>query len=326
MRSSIFALLVCAAAVSGCQMNGEQSQYDSPVKKTGTKRQKFCYYDRIKADEYRLDAKYSYFVESDFFYDPNSPAFSQKESDKFEPIRQQKFKVEQTGLITFDAESLRKPKHKIDRYKEIKINNNYYRLDKAYATKVITEDCSEFYISVSDVQSVISGNVREMSGDLISDNELLSFIGSKPLQKRQIDADVVYDEFDKIYKIRTPEHNNMILRAVYDERDDRVVLIQLYADLVFFGEWGNISRAVDDSGNERTLVRIDTDTDCSASSVVGFCNLTETVGAEFPESFLRKNKDGFRVKFAGSIERVRSIEPFMIESLLKAVERLQSSE
>lgn len=322
----IFALGATTILV-GCQATSSPATYQgsNSSDSASTNNDQTCSFSELPGNEYRIAPEYRQYITNDFFYDPEVVEVYQLDKSKFSSLTNQNFKVLETGVVTAEDRQSRQSYLSPYRYNEVEIDGTPYMLDKSFSTKLVTEDCSIFYLGGSMLPGSLTSNIQLASGEPITSNDLLMIIGTEPLAKRQMKAKVTFDEFDRLYRIRTPAHDDMLLRGIYKPETNDLMLVQLYTNLLFFDDWGNISRAVDDSGTTRELTRIDTDIDCSSSELFG-CRLTETVGVTLSEQFLIDNQDGFRVKFSGTQEKVIAVKPFMIQGFLAGVKEARAKQ
>lgn len=319
----LITVLGAAILLAGCQATSSPATYQG--NNSSTNNAQACGFSKLPGNEYRIAPEYRQFITNDFFYDPDVAEVYQLDKSKFSPLTSQSFKVLETGVVTAEDRQSRQAYLSPYRYNEVEIDGTPYMLDKSFSTKLVTEDCSIFYLGGSMLPKSLTSHIQMANGEPITSEDLLVLIGTEPLAKREMAAEVTFDEFDRLYRIRTPAHDGMILRGAYKPETDDLMLVQLYTNLLFFKDWGNISRAVDDTGTTREITRIDTDIDCSSSSLVG-CRLTETVGVTLSEQFLMDNQDGFRVKFSGTREKVVEVKPFMIQGFLAGVKEAKAKQ
>lgn len=277
-----------------------------------------CGYQNISGNEYIISPRYAPYVMNDFFYDPNSEKLSQRETSKFSSLINSPFKIFKTGITTVDDLKNRQPFNDGYRYEEVNYNGVPYKRDKTFSTQIITSDCSIYYISGDNIAIALQTEILNKDRTKPHENDLKKFISPTSLQEIDLSASMHHDNFKKVTKFETPAFDNALIRGAIDDKNNNLLFIQLYVNLIFFNDWGNISSAYDTEGNLHKVVKIHTDVDCSNSSILG-CKLTETVGAELDKNFLINHKDGFEIKFSGSQDSVVKIPKKMVTSIINVL-------
>jgi hypothetical protein len=319
-------LVVVALLLIGCQATGPKTYSVNTESKT-IARPKTCSFEQIPGKAYLIAPNYRKYVTNSFFYDPEREKVWQRDESKFTSLISQQFKIVETGVVTQEDGKLRQRNLSKYRYSEDEIKGIPYVRDKAFSSKLVTEDCSIYYLSGGTIVNYLLSFVVNVDGSKINEDDVLALYGSEPLKKKSMDAVIEYDRFEKRLKVTTPYFNNMLLRGSININDQSVTFLQLYLDLTFFDKWGFISNAIDTNGIGHEVVKISTDTDCSNSKMFG-CKLTETVGVEIDEEFLKKNRDGFELKVFGTKEKIVKVSGHMVEGFLsglkKAKEKVKS--
>jgi len=149
-------------------------------------------------------------------------------------------------------------------------------------------------------------------------------LGEKNLKPFQIPpAKIENDKFKNTIKITGLYDNNMMFRAWGSTKTGKLndSNVQLYADVKFLENWAQLEQAYDENANERKLVKIDKDANCS-NKYLG-CQLTETVGVELPINYLKTKPNGFELKVSGKQERILKIASYQIKQILDAVKNLE---
>lgn len=298
----------------GCQSGGPKTYSTNAELKSSTNA-KSCAFDEIPGKPYLIAPDFQNYVTNSFFYDPEREKVRQLDKGNYSSLISQQLKIIETGVITNEDIKSRQPYLSKYRYSEDEIQGTSYIRDKAYSSKLVTKDCSVYYLSGgTDVRSLMSSIVN-LDGSKINEEDILALYGVEPLKKKSMNASVEYDRFEKTLKISTPYYDNMLIRGVINTNNKSVTFLQLYVDLTFFDKWGAISSAIDTDGVRHEVVKISTDADCSNSDMFG-CKLKETVGITIDEDFLNKNLGGFEIKAFGTKDKIIKVSAQMIEGFL----------
>lgn len=281
-----------------------------------------CNYEALPGKSYIINERFKPNITNNFFIDPDKEKHKQLDKNDYQSLISQRFKIVETGIITAEDLKSRAPNLGNYRYKEEEIDGEVYNRDKTYSTKVLTENCTTYYLSGATTKSSLHAYIKNMDGSVIDDKDVLSLIGTKPLQVLELKHELHYDKFEKIYKITTPLFKDQLLRGSVSAKTNEIINIQLYINFKFFDKWGNIQRAVDTDGNRHEVTKISTDSDCS--SRFSGCLLTETIGITLGSEFLEKNKDGFEIKATGTQERVISVPGKLVKSFLTGIVKAKS--
>lgn len=308
-----FIFVSIALAFTGCTSVGLPQNNPVNLTKHGT-----CNYATIQGTEYALAPQFKQYVTNHFFYDEKTEKYSQLSKDKYIDLVNNAFKISKLDVVTAEDIKNKAPYLDAYRYEEVSFNGIPYKKDKTYSTQVITSNCSVFYLAGDTSKSSMQSNIIHKDGSQLSDDEIKSFISPLALHVVNFDAIKSHDNFKKLTKIETPSFDDLMIRGALKDRDNKILFIQLYADLTFFNDWGHISQAYDTDGKTHEVVSINTNVDCSHSDMFG-CRLTETVGADLNMKFLLNHPDGFEMKFSGSQERIVKVPKVMVQSFLAAI-------
>lgn len=305
-KQSYFLVVVSAALLlSGCATSG--SVVMSPSLLNGSKN---CSYSAISGNEYKLSELTKQYPSNKFFFDASTD-LGQLEKSSYADLVNGTFKVVDSGIMTAHDTlyaSIYEPEN-------ITLNGVPYKKEKSLSTKLVTSSCTVFYLRGSETESNIRDSIVKSNGKAVDDNDVKTLIGDKTLSQVSFTATKKYDRFTKSSDIETEEFNGMLIRGLQD-KDGRLVFTQLYTDLTFTGDWGNINAAIDEDGKMHEIKKINTDADCSGSYG---CKLTETVGVLLTKDFLIKHKNGFDIKFIGSLSKIVSVPKPMISAYLSAI-------
>jgi len=321
----IFIFLISLLA-SGCKSAGEPGGYDPNENKNKNYQQtksSSCKYNQIDSKEYKLVNNHtlSYLL---FAADKEGkPILSRLilEND-LNSINTRPFKVIGAGTDKFSYVIYRHISKKSER--EELINGIPHLHDSKFATKLLTNDCTLYFLSGEAISYELLNNIQHAHGGKINDDDLLTLFGKNALDVVDMEPKLKYDSFDKIINIETPFYNSMMLRGSINAKSKNLILLQLYADLHFYDKWPHISIAKDENGINHKLVKISEDADCSDVVDMGGCYLTETVGVSLSESFLIKNKNGFKLKLSGKYSQVITIPSYMIVGFLNGLDKVRN--
>ncbi|NKC18622.1 MULTISPECIES: hypothetical protein [Pseudoalteromonas] len=321
-------LIMAVFPLLGCQTTGPKT-YTGNTQSIAATNSKSCSFDQITGKAYLIAPDFKKYVTNSFFYDSEKETVWQLDKGNYSSLTSQKFKIVDTGLVTKEDVKSRQPYLSKYRYSEDDIKGIPYVRDKAFSSKLVTEDCSIYYLSGGTIIKSLLSSIVNTDGTKINEDDVLAFYGSEPLSKKSMDAVIEYDRFEKRLKVKTPYYDDMLIRGSLNAKDQSISLVQLYVDLTFFDKWGFISNAIDTDGVNHEVVKISTDTDCSNSDMFG-CKLTETVGVTISEEFLNKHRDGFELKLFGTKEKIVKVSGYMVEGFLsgmrKAKEQLKSGD
>lgn len=318
MKALGISAVIFSMVIAGCQATGP-TKYHAPSTNNSATISSGCAYDSIEGKSFRLNESFKPYVTNHFFFDPDKVRVRQLDKNHYEALRTQNFKVIETGVVTVEDIKSKQPYLSMYRYFEEEIGGNLYKRDKSFSTKVLTEDCTTYYLHGGTSIESLRYSIIASDGSKISDNDVLWLIGDKPLEKLTLKASIEFDRFEKMYKIATPFYNDRLIRGSVNANNHSVSYIQLYIDLIFFDKWGFINNAVDTDGKYHEVTKISMDTDCSNFDIVG-CILTETVGISLYREFLEKHSDGFEIKVFGTKEKIVKVPGIMVKSFLSGLE------
>lgn len=307
-------LIIAVLLLVGCQTTGPKT-YSANSESRSVPTSNSCDFDQIPRKAYLISPSFKTYITNSFFFDPSKESVWQLDKSKYSSLISQEFKVVETGVVTQEDIKSRLPYLSEYRFDEDEIGGIPHIRDKAYSSKLVTSDCSVFYLNGNtNVKSLLS-SVVNLDGSKINEDDALALYGTKPFKKKNMDASVEYDRFEKTLKVASPYHDNMFIRGSINTKNQSVSNLQLYVDLAFFDKWGFVSNALDTDGINHEIVKISTDTDCSNSDLFG-CKLTETIGITIDEDFLNRNKNGFEMKVFGTKEKIIKVSSHMIEGFL----------
>lgn len=307
-------LIMAVLPLIGCQTTGPKT-YSANSESRSAATSKSCEFDQIPGKMYLIAPDFKKYVTNSFFFDPSQEAVRQLDKGNYSSLISQQFKVVETGVVTQEDITSRQPYLSKYRYNEDEIKGIPYIRDKAYSSKLVTSDCSIYYLSGATIIKSLLSSVVNLDGSKINEDDVLALYGSKPFKKKSMEASVEYDRFEKKLKVSTPYYNNMLIRGSIDTKSQSVSYLQLYVNLTFFDKWGFVSNSIDTDGKSHEVVKISTDTDCSNSDMFG-CKLTETIGITIDEDFLNRNRSGFEIKVSGTKEKIVKVSSHVIEGFL----------
>lgn len=321
-------LMVVTLSLMGCQAAGPGT-YSSNAESGAIAGSKVCSFEEIPGKSYLIAPSFKRYITNSFFYDSEKETVYQRDKSKFSSLISQEFKVVETGVVTKQDIASRRPFLSKYRYRENEIEGTPYVRDKTFSSKLVTEDCSVYYLSGATAAKSLLSSVVNSDGSEIDEADLLVLYGSEPLQKKEMEAEIEYDRFEKRVKVTTPYYDGMLIRGSIDAKKKSVQFVQLYLNLTFFKKWGFVSNAIDTDGIRHEVVKISSDADCKHSDIGG-CKLTEIVGVDVSEDFLKDHRGGFEMKVFGTKERVVKVSGQMVEGFLsglqKAMEQVESGD
>lgn len=285
-----------------------------------TSSNKECSFNAIAGKPYRIADIYNQYVTNSFFYNPNQEKVWQLDKKNYRALVAEKFKVLETGVITAEDNKSRQDFLSNYRYSDEEIDQVLYKKDRAYSTKVVTEDCTVYYLSADSSASTLREFIVNADRSKIDDKDVMALYGPQPLQKMSMGASIEYDRFDKRLKIKTPFFDDKMIRGSISTRDNSITLIQLYTSIKFLDDWGHLSYATDTEGNRHEVIKIADDADCQDNPFSEHkCRLTETVGVSLSKDFLERHKEGFELKVAGSQEKIVKVSGAMVNGFLESL-------
>ncbi|WP_151981573.1 hypothetical protein [Acinetobacter guerrae] len=279
-----------------------------------------CDYKGLSGQEYKISEDYKDYVTNSFEAYSDKEDWQQGDKSEYVSLRNNNFKVMETGVRTLSAEQAMRPFLDSYRYTYIYDKSRAFVADKSYRTKVLTDDCKIFYYEPSSKFVDFLDQIEFSNGKKLSFEDFRKFLG-KAIFVKKIKTYSSYDKFEKRTTIRTEQYDDYLLRGYYAPQQKKLVFIQLYTDQVFFDNWAQISIAKDAFGGTHKVTRINGDADCSGSYG---CRLTETIGIDISEQFLRSHMDGFELKLIGKKSRVINVSGEVIQSFLQELKNIRN--
>jgi hypothetical protein len=277
-----------------------------------------CEYENIKQAEFRIANGQGAFVKYAALFDKGRKRLYQTPESSYIPLLTQNFKVIGIDAVTVETENAARTGYN---YEDIELGGQLYKLNKSYSTKVLTQNCSVFYLSMSPTD--IKLGLELADGSTIPASEYSSFYGSGSLSRLSLNPVVTYDNFEKLYKVETPIFDEMVLRGTVIEATGKEIALQIYTTVSFSGDWANIDRAFSASGDQLTVTRIKSDPDCSGTSLGLPCILNETVGVNLTRQFLERHKSGVEIKLSGQKSTVVYVPGPLIVALVTGLDDAQ---
>ncbi|ANQ19622.1 hypothetical protein [Vibrio natriegens] len=138
-------------------------------------------------------------------------------------------------------------------------------------------------------------------------------------------AEIERDKFTGKFTIRTHYKDGMMFRAWGDNVSNKLVSdqVQLYADVLCWGEYCSLDSSYDENSNERKLMPIASDVDCSLVKYTGdesSCKITETIGIDIPVSYLKQKRNGFEIKVMGRKSAIIKVSGDQVRQILEGIE------
>ena len=137
---SLALLTGCVATLSGMK-TVETDNYGPAVY---TDNSNACPYQTIKGHEYIVTDSFKYEYSSIFYFDGYMFDPAQNRKSNYGSLEMQPFKVIETGLNTG---FIRQTNTSYEGKERIILNDNIYTRDKNLSSKIITQDCSIYYIN-----------------------------------------------------------------------------------------------------------------------------------------------------------------------------------
>lgn len=306
---SLALLTGCVATLSGMKTI-ETDNYGPAVY---TDNSSSCPYQSITGNEYIVTDSFKYEYSSIFYFDGYMFDPAQNRKSNYTSLELQPFKVVETGLNTG---FIRQTNSSYKGEERIILNDNIYTRNQNLSSKIITKDCSIYYINGKKPIEKIKEGIAHSDGSNLSDTDLINLLGKSSLEVEALEPRITYDKFNQTTSISTPSFKNVRIRGSVNHRSKNIEWSQIYLDLVFNEKWGEIHSAVDEFGNRHPITKIDTDVDCSGYG----CKLTETIGVNVTKSFLKKHRQGFEIKLYGKQTKVVKVAAPVIASYLTGLD------
>ncbi|WP_323841567.1 MULTISPECIES: hypothetical protein [unclassified Moraxella] len=241
-----------------------------------------CNYDQIAGDAYRVTETTGKYMSNSFVLSEKTSTFTHSLSNKnYLDFVNTDLKVLKTNVPTKYTQDFYKLKTR-----NIAIGGKPYKRNLAGTTEFVTPSCKTIYYK----DNLPSVDFRKADGSKLTDQDVLHIFG-KSLTPITIKARSKYDEFDGMYSLSTDLFNDYyLLRGNYSKRTGKLVVLQIYLINKSVTGWMHFSAARDTNGNSYDISKIDSDADCSLSSMGLPCTSIETVGINISEELLRKNQ------------------------------------
>lgn len=278
-----------------------------------------CEYNSISNTEYQVNPEYATSVQVSSMFDPNRKDIYQTPVSGYDDLKTRPFKIVATGVST--VETTNNLRSGSIEYQHVSVDGKLYRRASPYYTKVVTDNCSVYYLEFQPKQ--IRTFFSKTDGLTINDTDIRSFYGDM-LSEIRATATIEYDRFEKLYKVSTPVFDGLLLRGAVKETDGAEIAIQAYTSAMFLDDWGNISRAIDSNGESLSVTVIKNEPDCTGVKYGLGCTLEETVGVNLTREYLERNINGIEIKLAGQKEKIIEIPSGLIKSLLNGLAQAQS--
>ncbi|HCA5312811.1 MULTISPECIES: hypothetical protein [Acinetobacter] len=280
-----------------------------------------CGYSELTGTEYQITDQFKKYVTNSFDAFPKKNDYSQGSIRDYQSLNENSFKILNTGIRTLPSERYLQSFLSSYRFRNIDLDGTAYNLDKSFNTEVITSDCKKFYLDPGLTLKDIEYQIKRTDGQPIGKKDYFDLLGAA-IEKKTIGVSSQYDKFEKRVEIKTEYFDKYLIRGYYDPSVKKVDFIQIYTDLTFIGDWGNISSSKDTDSQVHKVTRIDTNVDCK-SKVLG-CVLTETIGVDVTEQFLKNHKKGFEIKLMGKQSKVLSINGDVVTAFLEELNRVKT--
>lgn len=274
-----------------------------------------CNFTEISGTSFTPTALTKRYITNSFKSSPDSydPQLSNK--DYFAPLQTESFKF--TGKTV--PKKLASTFKKEDR---IEIDGKPYVFNGFEWAEIVTESCKVYWYDRGNYVKLMKEDVVKSNGTDFTVIDYKSLLGTKNFHEFIIPpAEVTRDKFKETITVRGDYDDGILLRTWGSTRTNKLLddTIQLYADVKFRENWAFLDSAYDEDANERKLTKIDTDTDCSASSLGLGCMLTETVGIEIPISYLEAKQNGFEIKVSGKSESIIKVKGYQVRQILDGI-------
>lgn len=278
-----------------------------------------CQYQSLAQTEFKVAAGQGDWIKYYVLFDKGRKQTYQTPVTGYNSLLTQPFKVVGTDATTVETENDARVGHY--KFEDIELAGRLFKLNKSYYTKVMTQDCSVYYMSMAPRDIKVA--LTRQEGSTLSNEDFKQFYGGTSLQAISSKATVNYDNFEKHYKVETPIFNDLLLRGTVLKETGLEVALQVYTTVSFSGEWANLDRAFSEDGERLTLTRIASNPDCSGTQFNLPCRLDETVGVNVSREFLEKNRDGVELKLSGQDSTVIYVPGPLIISLLDGLNDAQ---
>ena len=278
-----------------------------------------CNYESNQGTEYIIQDQYKKYVLNHFMVNADRDKFGLGHNS----LKRQPFKVIKTDYVTAESKKY-ESRSESKRFKDIKIDNKVYKLDRSKNIEVLTKDCQKYYYIPSGLKNSFVLTFSKTDGKEITTADYLQFLGNS-LKSLDVSASSKYDKFEKSYEVKTDYANDMLIRGYYNAENGKTSSVQIYTDVLFFKNWGFIESAKDLDGKTYTVTKIASDPKCEHLDLGLGCQLTETLGINLTEDDLRNNINGMEIKLYGAQTRVILVPNEMINAFLSEIDKLKTS-
>lgn len=284
-----------------------------------------CNYGSNQGTEYVIQDQHKKYVLNNFMVnaDRDKFGFGQRSERKYDSLKNQPFKVIKTDYVTAESKKY-ESRSESERFKDIKIDDKVYKLDRSKNIELLTKDCQKYYYIPSGLKKSFTSIFSKTDSKEIITDDYLQFLGNS-LKNLDVSASSKYDKFEKSYEVKTDYANNMLIRGYYNAENGKTSSVQIYTDVLFFKDWGFIESAKDINGKTYTVTKIASNPKCEHLDLGLGCQLTETLGINLTEDDLRSNANGMEIKLYGAQTRVIIVPSEMINAFLSEIDKLKSS-
>lgn len=287
-----------------------------------------CNYSSIDGLEYRVKQDYTKIATINFKRIASQKGIHQQSTNEHLSLVENPFKV--TGVIMSDIGDLYKTRLSDLRFEDVAVDGRAYRIDNAYNLEVTTSDCEKYrYTGISAAYPEFFKRQFYRNDDkpITTDNFLEFFKGV--VNPYNIKAESKYDAFERKTSIYTDFFDKYRIRAQYDSSKKKYDFIEIYMYLTSsveqLGEkrtWNSIRLAKDTDGNTYDVVQLSSDMECNPFNMFG-CTMKERIAVQVNEEFLRKHKDGFRLKLVGNYPFEQEIVGDVVKAFLDETDKLK---
>ena len=278
-----------------CQSTTDQAALTAPIQPA---RQTHCEYKQQSGPAYKVEERSKEFVNHAFFFDPEQPSINQRDVAAYSSLLSHEFKVIERSVMTSEGRAaVNMPDY---RYADENYHESLYHRDRSHSTKVLTEDCTEFYLSgTAGLQSVLSMIVHA-NGAEIMENDVFQLYGPKAFKPVNTSAHVEFNTGTRIFKLTLPQFNDHQLQAQVD-LSGRIVALQLLGQTrsfhkdraVLVRRANSTPRVTDHQGTQQKKVSVQSDgIDCVPDSR---CELRQQLTIDLNPELLQPGSGGFRL-------------------------------
>lgn len=313
--TAIFFTIICCTSCTYTSLNIKPEKY------TNSNNQ--CEYTTLKSQEFRTTKSFN---ESAYLYakmnknscsssDEYSPYDQTKNRENYSSLLNQKFRVLETNVKTGSECTFNRKKENTEfsSNNQKLLSNTIFEYRHCGSIKIITEDCSIYYISPEIDPQNIGYYFRRGDGSKLTDDDYFHLLGKNSLRPATIEAKIDFDKFKKTYKISTPLIlDHLLIRGTIPSDSKNFSFIQLYVILNFGPDWGYIDTAYDIEGQKHAVTNISSDANCEILP----CTHIETLGIDITLDYLYKHIEGFSIKVYGKQQLEFSVPSTLIISFI----------